>query len=204
MRFLIILLSTFLIWSCHTDSNETPQKKGKDRLVELVPEPDKELRLEAEKKEQQIQNIREKFNQIIQIKDWTKIETKELLESTEGGEANYYYQGDQIKKIVVRYFGETFRQIQEYYLDNDELIFVYHKFYRYNRPITWDSLAMKENNDDQVFDFDKSEIIEKRSYFNKKKMIQQLNQPITDTTLSQYNEGEILNDYNKLMQLITQ
>jgi len=123
---------------------------------------------------EQLRPIRENFKQLNSITSWSKIDTKELWESTEGGEARYYYQNGALKKIVARHFGETFQMLTEYYLLDGQLSFVYEKTYRYNRPIYYDSLAMKENQDTEAFDMDKSEIEESRNYFEKGKLLHQL------------------------------
>jgi hypothetical protein len=119
--------------------------------------------------------IRENFKRINSISKWTSVDKKELDESTEGGEATFYYSNNVLEKIVTRHFGETFQQLTEYYLLNEQLSFVFEKSYKYNRPIYYDSTSMKENNDNQAFDFEKSEITEDRSYFDKGKLIHQVN-----------------------------
>ncbi len=119
--------------------------------------------------------IRENFKRINSISKWTSIDKKELDKSTEGGQATFYYSSRTLEKVVTRHFGETFQQLTEYYLLNGQLSFVFEKSYKYNRPIYYDSTSMKENSDNQAFDFDKSEIIEDRSYFDKGKLIHQVN-----------------------------
>ncbi len=160
-----------------------------DRL-ELVPEPDKDLR---EKYEQQVKDslksdtvfeeylgerlkpIRENFKRINEITEWTSVDKRKLNQSTESGAATYYFLQDKLLKIVAIHFGETGKNIQEFYTKNGLLSFVLEQQYQYNRPITWDSTAMKENNDTETFDIDKSEIIEDRSYFSKGELIRQIN-----------------------------
>jgi hypothetical protein len=160
-----------------------------DRL-ELVPEPDKDLR---EKYEQQVKDslksdtvfeeylderlkpIRENFKRINEITEWTLVDKRKLNQSTESGAATYYFLQDTLLKIVAIHFGETGENIQEFYTKNGLLSFVFEQQYQYNRPITWDSTAMKENNDTETFDIDKSEIIEDRSYFSKGELIRQIN-----------------------------
>lgn len=119
--------------------------------------------------------IRENFKRINSISRWTSIDKKELDESTEGGEATFYYSIRTLEKIVTRHYGETYQQLTEYYLLNGQLSFVLEKSYHYNRPIYYDATSMKANNDTQAFDFDKSEVVEDRSYFDKGKLIHQVN-----------------------------
>jgi hypothetical protein len=119
--------------------------------------------------------IRENFKRINSITKWTSTDKIDLDESTEGGEATFYYSAGILEKIVTRHFGETFQQLTEYYLLNGKLSFVFEKLYKYNRPVYYDSASVKENKDDQAFDFEKAEIIEDRSYFENEKLIHQVN-----------------------------
>ena len=149
--------------------------------------------------------IRENFKRINSISKWTSVDKKELDESTEGAEATLYYSNNVLEKIVTRHFGETFQQLTEYYLLNEQLSFVFEKSYKYNRPIYYDSTSMKENNDNQAFDFEKSEITEDRSYFDKGKLIHQVNNQdcgspfANDYLLSE--QKRITADINKLNPL---
>jgi hypothetical protein len=146
--------------------------------------------------------IRENFKRINSIAKWTATEKIELDESTEGGEATFYYYNGRLEKIAARNFGETFQQLTEYYLLNGELSFVFEKSYKYNRPIYYDSASMRENNDDQVFNLEKSEIVEDRSYFEKEKLIHLVNNkgrgfPFGNDYLL-IEQKRILADFNKL------
>jgi hypothetical protein len=124
---------------------------------------------------ERLKPIRENFKRINSIAKWTSTDTIELEESTEGGEAIFYYSNGNLEKIIARHYGETFQQLTEYYLLNGQLSFVFDKTLKYNRPITYDSASMKENKDDQTFDMKKSTIEEDRSYFEKGKLIHQVN-----------------------------
>lgn len=160
-----------------------------DRL-ELVPEPDKDLRekYEQQKKDslksdtvfeeylgERLKLIRANFKRINEITEWTSVDKRKLNQSTEGGAATYYFLQDTLLKVIAIHFGETGKNIQEFYTKNGQLSFVFEQQYQYNRPITWDSTAMKENNDTETFDIDKSEIIEDRSYLSKGELIRQIN-----------------------------
>src|SRR5690554_7061274 len=48
--------------------------------------------------------IRANFKRINSITDWTSVDTEELWETTEGGEATYYYQNEQLEKIITRHY----------------------------------------------------------------------------------------------------
>ena len=134
--------------------------------------------------------IKENFKRINAIARWSEIKTKELWESLEGGEAKFYYQDTTLEKIVTWHFGESYRYLIEYYLMNGHLSFVFEKEYRYNRPIFYDTAAMKENNDTEVFDFKKSIITETRSYFENKKLTCRLSNREKDSSYNKSVYGE--------------
>jgi len=206
MKTTISILIVLCLISC-----DTPKSTSKTDVEkrELVPEPDKELRLAYEQQrdslQEALQPIKENFKRINATKQWTLIEPIELFESTEGGEAKYYYADTTLEKISAQYLGETYQILTEYYLLNNALSFSFEKVYKYNRPIYWDSTAMVENNDNQVWDFEKSEITEKRSYFTNGKLFHQINsQNSTDLTNQAYIKEEnlaIQTEFEKLLKL---
>lgn len=120
--------------------------------------------------------IQANFKRINSITQWTAIKKKSIEgESAEGGEAAYYYKGNRLEKIMARHYGEMGQLLIEYYLMNGKLSFVFEKDYKYNRPLFYDVKSMKENNDTEAFDFEKSEIIETRNYFEKGNLIHIVN-----------------------------
>ena len=150
--------------------------------------------------------IRTNFKRInsISTMEWEAINETELDESTEGGVANFYYNDRQLEKIVARHYGETFQLLSEYYLLNGQLSFVFEKRYKYNRPLYYDTTAMKENQDTEAFDFDKSEIIEDRSYFENGNLIHQINNqdcgsPFADDYLLE-EQKRIKEDFDRLIK----
>jgi hypothetical protein len=118
--------------------------------------------------------VRKKFKRINSTKNWDKIEEVDIWKTLEGGIATFYFKNENINKIHIRNFGETFQSVQEFYLENDNLFFVFEIEYRYNRPMYYDTTMMLENNDNQIFDFDESTITETRHYFENKKLVRQI------------------------------
>lgn len=166
------------------------QSVSQNDLLELVPEPDKDLREKYEQQEkysltsdtvfeeylgERLKPIRANFKRINEITEWTSVDKRKLNQSTEGGAATYYFLQDTLLKVVAIHFGETGKNKKEFYTKNGQLSFVFEQQFQYNRPITWDSTAMQENNDTETFDIDKSEIIEDRSYFENGVLIRQMN-----------------------------
>lgn len=144
----------------------------------------------------QLAPIRANFKRINSISKWTSTTTIELEESTEGADATFYYLNGTLEKITTRHFGETFQQLTEYYLLNDQLSFVFEKALKYNRPIFYDSVAMKENNDNEAFDIKKSEIVEDRSYFAHGKLLHQVN---NQDCGSPFSNEYLLDEQKRLM-----
>ncbi len=152
--------------------------------------------------------IRQNFKRINSITKWSAVNKKDLWETTEGGEANFYYLNGVLEKIAARNYGETFQQLTEYYLLNKKLSFVFEKTYRYNRPMYYDSAAMKANNDTETFDMEKSGIIEDRSYFKNEILFHQVNNqdcgsPFAKSYLLK-EQKRIKEDFNNLMKLEVQ
>lgn len=149
--------------------------------------------------------IRANFKRVNSISDWTNIKTKDIWETTEGGEAKFYYLNGQLEKITTQHFGETFQKLIEYYLLNGQLSFVFEKSYKYNRPIYYDSAAMKEMNDTETFDIEKSEIIEDRGYFDHGKLIHQIRSRNSGSSFGDSylleEQKRIQTDFAKLIKL---
>ncbi len=55
--------------------------------------------------------------------------------SLEGAEAVYYSSGKNLKKITAKIYGETYNASGEFYYKNEELIFAFYKFNRYDTQI---------------------------------------------------------------------
>jgi hypothetical protein len=180
------------------DSNQTNSTQSIETTIE-------EDLLTNEDLTEQLKPIKENVKRISSISNWTSIETKELWETTEGGEAKYYYKNKHLEKIITRHYGETFQLFTEYYLLNGHLSFVFEKLSNYNRPIYYDSISMMENDDKEMFDFDKSEIIEDRYYFEKSKLLHKINNqesssPLTKDQLLE-DQKRILSYFEKLLEV---
>lgn len=154
----------------------------------------------------ELKPIRDNFKRINTISKWSFIDKKELWESTEGGEAKFYYQNGKLEKIVTKHFGESFQLLAEYYLYNEQISFVFEKSYNYNRPVYYDTTMMRENNDNEFFGLDLSEIIEDRSYFDKGILIHKLESqdcgaPFADDYLLE-EQKRIKTNFEKLIELV--
>lgn len=180
------MFATSIFINCATDINKTKIVANSDKKpapIDSLQQVHRELKESFNQDDfpvneyltEQLQLIRNNFKRINSIANWTTIKTVDIWETTEGGEAKFYYLNGQLEKIITRHFGETFQLLTEYYLLEGQLSFVFEKSFEYNRPLYYDKKAMQENQDTESFDIDKSEIIEVRSYFNNEKLLHQLN-----------------------------
>lgn len=150
--------------------------------------------------------IQANFKRINSITNWTSIKKQNIeRESAEGGEATYYYKNQRLEKIMARHYGEMGQVLIEYYLLNGKLSFVFEKDYKYNRPLFYNVKEMKENNDTEAFDFEKSEIVETRNYFEKENLIHIINSqdcgaPFSGSYMSE-EEKSIKEDFKRLLKL---
>lgn len=150
-----------------------------------------------------INEIKTNFTRINSIQNWSKVLTKELMETSEGGEVNYYFNGENLEKIIENKYGEMFQQTIEYYLKDEELSFVFEKSLLYNRPIYYDEEMMKENDDSEYFSIDASKSVETSMYFAKNQLLKSINSmDPADTIDKKELENLTINNYQKLIQLL--
>lgn len=157
---------------------------------------------------EELQPIRTNYKKLNSIsnKNWAFVITKEIFNSTEGGEAKFYYFKKSLNKIIVRNYGEQAQKLIEYYLLDNELSLVIEKTLEYKRPIFYDSVAMLENADSIAFSIEESELLEDRSYFMKGKLIHQINNqdcgsPFAEAYLLE-QEKRILDEFGGILKLV--
>lgn len=122
------------------------------------------------------------------ITTWTKTDTLELEDTTESGEATYFYHNGMLEKIVATYYGEMFQRTATYYLLDRQLSLVISTTYHYNRPLYYDEEMMLENDDSEAFDFDKSTLVAHRSYFEDGVLIHRPSDAKDTTSTSEIDE----------------
>ncbi len=79
------------------------------------------------------------------LKSYRQVKKEISGYSAEGGELVAYFDGDAIKKIVAQHFGETGKAVEEYYFWNNELMFVFRRESKYDRPLSGKVIATEEN-----------------------------------------------------------
>lgn len=168
MKYVVLVTSFLFIVSCAVKDKNVDERIEE---LELIPEPDKNLR-EQYVKEQEAINIKQNsieieanssllklFEHVAKLdeaKTWTTIDSVSLMESSDGGDGVYYFLGDSLLRVTADYYGESGQYKEEYYLDKGKLVFSTEKELRYNRPYYYDSTMMEEFNDTVFFDIEKS------------------------------------------------
>ncbi|MDO9399162.1 MAG: hypothetical protein Q7T79_00530 [bacterium] len=175
---------------------------GFDSMVEEV---GKEEENKTVSKQEIMSAIKNDFSEInSKINTYKIVEEDMSGESTDGGMVVYYFENKNLKKITATYLGETGKSVNEYYYKNKELIFVLDQNYEYNRPMYYDEKMAKEDNDEEIFDINKSKISEEKYYFYKNKLIMWIDeekkevQNIGDAFKNK--EFEIIKDSQKLKE----
>ncbi|REC60674.1 hypothetical protein DRF65_19720 [Chryseobacterium pennae] len=187
----------------HTSLDSSLKKEDTIRIKESLYEEDIEAN---EYLKDRLKPIQSNFKRINSITQWTSIKKKNIEgESAEGGEATYYYKNNRLEKIMARHYGEMGQVLIEYYLLNSKLSFVFEKDYKYNRPLFYDAKAMKENNDTEAFDFEKSEIVETRNYFEGGSLMHIVNSQDCGAPFSgdymREEDKSIKDDFKRLLKL---
>ena len=118
----------------------------------------------AEDKDDSLQAILQNFKRINSLTKWDSIVSKGLDMSLEGGYVDFYYANSRLEKALVRYYGESWQQIKEYYFLDKKPSFVFAKYYHYNAPVYLDSTMAAKEGSDLFFDGDSAKIDLTRTY----------------------------------------
>jgi len=132
----------------------------------------------SESKKSIISSIREKYYAINKnINKYRKEEKDAPGKSTEGGQATFYFDGENLKKISATYYGETGKKLSDFYYDEEELFFVFKQTIKYNRPIYMDEERLAEMYADigeipeDMKEFREEVESEERYYFHENELI---------------------------------
>ena len=154
--------------------------------------------------ESKIDQIRKDYKSTNAIKNYIVKEIEDDEQSIEGGVIRYYFQNGIVKKIITEYFGETWRGATEYYIKNGKVYFIFNRTEKYNVPYYINADWYRENDVEigEVFDSKKSEIFEKRYYFDENmKLIRYTDENkknIENVQKLKEIEKEILNEYFRI------
>ena len=151
-----------------------------------------------------IAQIRKEYTSTNAEKNYTVKEIEDNEQSVEGGIIKYYFQNGIVKKIITEYFGETWRGTTEYYIKNGKVYFIFERAEKYKVPYYTNDDWYRENDVEigEVFDSKKSEIFEKRYYFDENmKLIRYTDENkknIENVQKLKEIEKEILNEYFRI------
>ena len=148
--------------------------------------------------------IRNEYQSIQNALPRLKAESIELSGySTEGGEAKAFRDSKgNIRLIKVQLYFESGKVFEEFYYENDALIFAFYQSHRYNVPFYVTPKTAKEIGGES-FDPKKTTITEDRYYFDKGRMIRWLNENQIAVTPDgkefKDSEKEILETSNEML-----
>ena len=154
--------------------------------------------------ESKIAQIRKDYESTNAVKNYIVKEIEDDEQSVEGGTIKYYFQNKIIKKIITEHYGETWKGLTEYYVKNGKVYFIFDRVERYNVPYYVNADWYRENDMEvrEVFDSKKSEIFEKRYYFDENmKLIRYTDENkknIENVQKLKEIEKEILNEYFRI------
>ncbi len=122
-----------------------------------------------------IRKIRTDYYSIRKQMPGFKVDTLTIMDlSTEGGEAVSYRDKDNTLRLLALWrYGETGKQYDEYYFNNDSLLFIYSARHHYNAPFYLDDETAKEMGA-EAFDPQKTRVKENRYYFHDNHLIRWL------------------------------
>ncbi len=101
--------------------------------------------------------VRANYDRIQGIRDWDRIDSAEIFESTEGGMVYYYFKNKVLEKLDVSYYGESGYTLAKYYLLDDKVSFVFEERYNYNSHMyapEFDMDKTKKFGEDRFYYFD--------------------------------------------------
>lgn len=191
MKKMLFAITMLAMTACGSSDNTNQQDSSATSTVHPNEEADSTL-----------EQIRTNAARIDAIGEWTRIDTIELEETTEGGVATYHYDNEALAKIVAEYYGEMFQRTVQYYLLNGQLSFVSSKTLHYNRPLYYDQQAMEENGDTVAFDIEKSTLAVRETYFDGGQILLLLenSEPLSNSSSTEEEQVTIM-AFNKLIEL---
>ncbi|MEM9300429.1 MAG: hypothetical protein AAGA64_18890 [Bacteroidota bacterium] len=157
----------------------------------------------AQTNEESINTIREYFKFV--ENNLSRFQTSEETtfdESTDGATIIKYFDNEELVKIRIEYLGETGKLYREFYIQENQLLFVFDQEFNYNMPYYIDSKKAKEMGFDEGYDTKKTKKLEHRYYFYNNRLIRWINPEGEHQTQenSDWNEKQkyYLNELEKL------
>ena len=139
MRLLITILTFLTLIGCNDNGEKSVSQN--DRL-ELVPEPDKDLREKYEQQEKnsmkgdtvfeeylgdRLKPIRDKLKPLSNRQEWTAVDKRKIKTINGNGAAVYYFLDQELKKIRLLENTDSTDRFVEFYLEDQNLFFVFER-----------------------------------------------------------------------------
>ena len=173
----IIYFFTILLISCsqsNNDNQDTLQEKELELTKKELELKERELKLKegelsklqeapvkdkTQTEEEIISDIREKFGAInYNINSYSVVKKPLMDKSTEGGEIQAFFKGEELKKVIVTYYFEMGKLIEEYYFWETNLFFIFKQEHSYNMPMYMEGSEV-ESVSEYRFYFDSDKLI---------------------------------------------
>ena len=160
MKITVMFIFTMIFVSCYAIKNPNPKNKSTTAV-----EKEDIVNVDMEKVIEEINSEIRKTDKDKNLKRKVKV-IKGLGKDSKSEYTGYRTKNNELRKFVVKHFAETGRLIQEFYVKNGKIYYLYQKKMTYNRPIGWTKAKAKESGDTEYFDLKKSEVEEAKYYFD--------------------------------------
>ncbi len=126
--------------------------------------------------EEMIEAIRKHYRYVeTNINNFELVNDTTFEGSTDGATIRSYFDDGGLIKIRIEYLGETGKLHREFYIDEQQLLFVFDQEFHYNMPYYIDSEQAQEMGFEEGFDPAKTKKLQHRYYFYNNKMIRWIN-----------------------------
>lgn len=121
LRFYVHLIPIVLVISCGSQSSD-PSKLESNEKGEISVD-------------SVLSHIQKEIHAIDSNTSFESINVDVFGLSTEGGEVLALIDGGVMRKAIVTFYGETGKRTDEYYFENDRLIYLFRQNFEYDKPI---------------------------------------------------------------------
>jgi hypothetical protein len=131
MKKLFLVIGSLILAGCFRSINEAPKIDNYSSSQEQVSKSD----ISTAERDSYIKEIREEVSRVDTFQSFQLVKKTILGMSTEGAHATYYLQQNNVRKIIVTFFGETGKTDEEIYYKENEPFFIFKKNYHYSKHI---------------------------------------------------------------------
>ncbi|MBF4805218.1 MAG: hypothetical protein HXM47_01325 [Pseudoleptotrichia goodfellowii] len=160
MKITVMFIFTMIFVSCYAIKNPNPKNTSTTAV-----EKEDIVNVDMEKVIEEINSEIRKTDKDKNLKKKVKV-IKGSGKDSKSEYTGYRSKNSELRKVTVKHFAETGRLIQEFYVKNGKIYYLYQKKMTYNRPIGWTKAKAKESGDTEYFNLEKSEVEEAKYYFD--------------------------------------